>query len=245
MKKILLLSSVMLLTACATTTKKPATPLTPEQRQANIAEIEARNFAIIYNDTVPTSTGNVKVIGRNKVEFANDTTEPNLMIIKKSDTAKVTSLKIVSSILLGGENSFKKNDLKGNLLNPMLANPTLEYARPLITNWVSRNATKYGLPNKPLTTVTYEPNRFYLVYEKLGSGANYQLFNGLTLRIQNTWEPEKTYVYPCEKTSNARPLTDWQANNYAVVKATVQQNIASCLADLDKAQIPILNKLRN
>lgn len=246
MKQIIVVAAALALTACATAPKQVAKQ--PNRTEKIIAQqnAEKTKYQNIYNDTLAINGKPVQFIGR--IEVKDGLTEKELVIVKRGDTAKVTALKTAqffASIFVPAAPTtvFTKDELKGVVLEPKHPNKSFDYAKPLMMQWVTANATKFAPNAKPIDKIIVEPRRFYLVYENLVGKEMYYLTNELNVLLYNSKLTDEAYHHQCKKTSAVSDLEEWQANNYAKVDETLHAHIKACVADLTEKQQGIYDYL--
>lgn len=239
MRKFTILAIALVMAGCASTSgvQTPQTRTDKLTAQQNLEKVYYQN---IYQDNMTVNDNQVVLIGRNKqmISKQSDYTENELIIIKRSKTAKLataqTLLTVASIFALTPitPNSFQKDQLRGEVLEPKFDNKTLDYARPLLQNWINTQAIHFAPNDKPITKVVIEPKRFYLVYENLVGKEAYRLTNSLDIVLYNTELTSEAYRFECEKNSHVETLAQWQANHYAKVNQILNAQIDSCMADL-------------
>lgn len=69
------------------------------------------------------------------------TSEPNLVVIQRSDTVgatAVTTLGAIAQVFVGGSTrGFSKHDLRGSVAEPKFPNPAFSYLSPKIRTWLA------------------------------------------------------------------------------------------------------------
>lgn len=193
----------------------------------------------IFEEVIPLPhQSSVKISGENRLPTKydkNDHSENELRIIKRSDTAAVTALKTLSFLLGSSATGFSKSELAGSVLDPILENPTLPYMQKTLPIWIKTHiAPHITQSNRSFKPITITPERFYLVYEKLGGmDDNYILFQNFKLVKYDDYGQDRL-SFECSKTGVSKPLTEWQENHYAQVKLTMNQYLDDCMTDLTK-----------
>lgn len=248
MKKILILASAIILVGCQSTPKQ----LTPTQ-QANLlaerAKQEQKDYVTIYNETIPTAQGNVQLVGRS-CKKATDIcahSEDYLTLVENKSAKKAgaaIALGVVATLVTGvpvtDRLGFRKDELKGTELKPQFPNRALDYAKPVLESWIKTSASEFAPATKPIQRVTVQPQRFYLVYDKLTGEKTYQLRNSLNIGLQNA-DFSSEYWFHCDEQSSPNLLSQWQANDYSAVKAALQNNVQSCITKLTAEKSKIYN----
>ncbi len=177
----------------------------------------------------------------------NNNRSPDIYLreVTPSYTAAGVGLNVLTSVLAGGiaVNSFSKENLKGSEIKA-LPEPTKNYltprAKPLIAKWLEKNGNGYQYKNN-LNIVAAQ---WLLVYKDLSSAnSDYEL--RYTIKFYKKPEDANMFsawvIAECTPTVVTASLTDWQANNYALVTKTTEKYMDSCLLELDN-QLPRLLK---
>lgn len=236
MKKSLTVGLVgaMLLAGCATTGKN----LTPEQQEAQLKEnqlsLENRKYSKVDSQKV----GETELLLRKPLLGAED----ELVIIKRGKTAGLTTLMVVGLVATGGMSggqTFKKDDLKGTVLEPKFKNPTLEYAKQPFADWLTKHQADIVPSGKSVERLAVSEGRFALIYDKLVGKEAYHLNTDLTIAIRTSWDNRGAYEQACDIKSSPKTLEEWQADNYKAVDKAIKANIATCLRELTDKKVNI------
>lgn len=223
---------LLVLTGCATTSQNPDTV------RANQQKYEQATYRIVHQDKV----GGADLILR---ELTNKP-EDHLTIVTRGKTAAASSLMLVGIVATKGMytgGSFKKDQLKGKILEPKLKSTVLDQAKPAFANWLATNHDSITPKDKPITKMTVTAGRFSLIYGKLVGAEAYELNTDLGINIQTNWNNDTAYKYLCDIRSNAKTLDEWKKDNYRAVESAIASNIQSCLNELNGKKGEILRHL--
>lgn len=175
-------------------------------------------------------------------------TDTNLRMINRSDTAAATGLKtlhVLVGMFAGGvqETSFSKEQLKGT---PVMSevNPSLTYMAPKLTDNV-KNQMQSSAPTVYKKPVEIYVNNWYLVYENLSGGDNYELHYKTTISKGGESAKMVGFDVVCEPEAVKAPLADWQANNYKKLHDVTKIYMDTCLNDFDKKFKSFVNGTSN
>lgn len=222
----------LVLTGCATTSQNPDTV------RANQQKYEQATYRIVHQDKV----GGADLILREPTNKPED----HLTIVTRGKTAAASSLMLVGIVATKGMytgGSFKKDQLKGKILEPKLKSTVLDQAKPAFANWLATNHDSITPKNKPITKMTVTAGRFSLIYGKLVGAEAYELNTDLGINIQTNWNNDTAYKYLCDIRSNAKTLDEWKKDNYRAVESAIASNIQSCLNELNGKKGEILRHL--
>lgn len=225
---IVIAISSLVLTGCATTSQNPDIVRENQQKQ------ERANYRIVHQDKV---NGSDLILRKLTIK-----PEDHLTIVTRGKTAAASTLVTIGILATGGAyagTTFTKDQLKGRVLEPKLESTVLDQAKPVFTNWLVANHDRIAPKDKPITEVVVTAGRFSLIYPKLIGKESYQLNTELAVRFKNNWDNRTAYSHFCDIKSEAKPLETWQANDYEAVDTAIQDNIQTCLKELDgkKAEI--------
>lgn len=195
----------------------------------------------------PTSPGTLRVQYATTLADGSRLKESlqEVLIVKRENTGKVVAAQVAFNILMlatgggGGFRTFSKNDLRGDRIEAMqrdnLRNPTS-------TDFVRRLEERVQAvidADETLRQRTFEHPLVVgggfarLVYdtlagtdeEKFTLDADLNVFK--RKEVTNLWSPN--VVVSCGEASDApRPLSDWAANEFALVRATLQSRLDAC-----------------
>lgn len=253
MKKLTIAISILVLVGCASQPKV----YTPAQKSEIIQKQNDQdkvNFTVRYVDLIDEEKLKLTVEGRlRNITLGHQiASEKDLTIVKRGKTATaaaLTALVAVSTVVASGgayvaqPAGFRKEQLKGSALEPTFANPTLEYVRPILHDWLLKNASGLAPADKPLERVAVEPNRYVLVYDKLAGKEAYHLHSEMTFYFYNDWNHSKAYAHRCQIKSKSDTLANWQAHDYAKLQTATKDYVSACIRDLNANKVGILTAL--
>lgn len=245
MKKLVLSIAMLALVGCQTAPKN-LSPASQAERLKTQLEAEQKTYDVAYREVIKTPTGDVQLVGRNCKYTTHDQNcaryEDSLNLVENKTAKKAGAAiavgvlaTLATGMLVTDRVGFNKDELKGTTLEPKLPNNAVDYAKPLLENWIRTAASQYAPANQPITKVTVQPERFYLVYEHLTGEKTYQLRNTLHIGLQNG-DFAPAYWYHCTQTSAPKSLPQWQANNYNEVKLALQRNVQQCVTNIASEQ---------
>ncbi len=253
MKKtnIIVLFSALALSACALL---PSKPLSPEEAKAKLEEEYRNRYTETATHTITLKGQEIKVIDRlyhpesSHAAFREygTTSEPNLVVIQRSDTVGATALTTLGAIartFVGGSTrGFSKHDLRGSVAEPKFPNPVFSYLSPKIRTWLAEMPIQGEVST--FNNIYIQPGRFYLVYEKLSGGGNYLLHNEILLIMSAShWGGRVEPGLSCTKETGGHSLEDWQKDDYALVRQIAQQQFDECLEQFKANQSQVIRNI--
>ncbi len=170
-----------------------------------------------------------------------------LRLVVRSDTAKVTALKVGEFALraLGGygtTRTFSKDDLKGELI-PDLPSPAHDALPGLLAERLDRyfSAHPGAIPGES-HVLEARTTQWTLVYQDLAPGATaYELRHELNIGfpIASVLRGPAGRTVQCNTPPQVATLQEWQADDYAKVRQASRQ-VAEACAEVFAAQLPNL-----
>lgn len=250
---LIVLSIALSISACSI---MPSKPLSPEEEKARREEAYRKDYTDVATHIITLKGQEVKIIDRlyhphdirNSRFSIGEVSEPNLVIIQRSNTVGTTALATLATIAsIFSFNSqpidgFSKHELRGSEVEPKFPNPVFDYLSPKIRTWVS------GIPvqdeGRIAKNIYIQPGRFYLVYEKLSGGDKYLLHNEVHLRMTfSNLGGMKEPDFSCVKEADGHSLEDWRKDGYALVRQTVEKQFDECLEQFKAKQEQLIKSL--
>lgn len=240
MKKIFIpMMASAVLVACSTTQH---TPLMHEEIMANV-ESSLKASPHLADE----KKGDVRIIAyfdKDSTAKSEDDRYPasHLRLVRQSDSSKVVAAKtavFLLSVLAGGQyQGSSKHDLKGSRLE--VKNESMLKAYQPVRDYLFE---KYGkqATGKNYFPLMVEGNRFYLIYEKYGQSQNegrYELVQTITYRKlhEDTAKTKQSFKFECRQDGVFHTLTQWEADNYRLVREQALKNAQHCANRLIKEQ---------
>jgi hypothetical protein len=192
----------------------------PTQKIVSTSDIKSENSGRITLDTIYFL----------KTEMMKPT-DTNLRLISRSDTATAVAVKTLRVLLGNRESTFDKNQLVGTSITSEV-NPSANYLTPKVADKIAQ-AMKKKAPQVYKNHIIISVYNWYLVYENLSGGENYEL--NYLISIDKKSENNQKYIFfSCEPDPVKIPLTEWQKNNHQKVNEVTITYMNTCLTKFDK-----------
>jgi hypothetical protein len=168
--------------------------------------------------------------------------DPQLRLITRGDTGKVAGLKVglLALAIVGGGNvsGFSKNNLRGDTIETV-PSPAVGYMPDLLRERLAAFFSSHpGTIPFDARTVQARAGTWTLTYQKLsGSNVPYELRHDASIGFLLPKDGlTQTTVY-CTDDPLQAPLDEWQADDYAKVRAASQAFAERCVASF-VAELP-------
>lgn len=173
-----------------------------------------------------------------KVKF-NSRADTGLRVVTRADTAKVVGLQILSGVLGGGSNTFKKEQLKGKTIQEV-KNPSLTLL-PEVLQTRLRDYAQKNPESTPPARFEMEAGDWVLIYQELGNSETlYELRYTTTVWARPASEVQGQHspmTQICQPKPQAMALEAWKDNDFAEVRGTIEAYVAEC-ADVFSERFP-------
>lgn len=215
MKKLMLLSIPVMLTACATQPPK--------------------NYVISEEKIVLEPTKQeVSLVFERDYHDDKEVSE-KFRVVKASHTAKLTGLKILQGITGQRVTGFNKFELLGDVIH--IENVPQNYTLATVREGIKKHV-KLDKETK-WKRLELTPMNWRLVYDELVGNDNYTLYYDFKLSYsyqENKGNGEKVMgdkILTCKEKVEGRTFEEWEKDNYAMVIPETKKMSDKCLSELN------------